>query len=118
MEIVGPFHITIGAYPDTDASVETNLIRGCITAIGVMVHDTGGDITVTAKGNAGMPEKDLFAKTGVNASAWFYPSVQRQTSAGVDIAGAYDAIPVYDYLTILIENSTGDEEFDVVFLVE
>jgi hypothetical protein len=117
IEAFGPFTVTIGAYPDTSATVNTPKVSGDISAIGIAVHSHTGDFTITTKGNTYTPSQTLLEVTSLGTDTWYYPRAAVQDTDGVDIAASYDEIPVADNLVILVENASAGDVFDVTFLI-
>lgn len=118
MSQVGPFTIVIGAYPDTSASLNTPRIAGCIKAVGFASHSNTGDFTITTKGSTQTPAQDILAVSSPS-DGWIYPRALAQDAAdGSNLTGWYEAAEVDDQITILVENATPGDEFDVTFMVE
>jgi len=119
MDIAGPFHLIIGAYPDTDAEVITPLISGRIVGVGIAVHTNTANFTIKTSGADGTPQQTILDEDGINADVWRYPKPQIHTTAGAAVASQYDAgVPVHDTISILVEGAGAAEEFDVTFMVE
>lgn len=118
MDIAGPFHVTIGTYPDTSAEIETPVIQGCVTAVGIVTHSNTGNFSIATKGADGTPAQTIFDKDSIGSDGWHYPRVQIQTVAGVNINGLYEEPPVFDKLVILVEGASPGDEFDVTLLVD
>ena len=120
MQIAGPFHILIGAYPSTSETIETPVLQGHICAVGFALHSNTADFAITTKGATGTPAQTIFDKTSVSGDAWYYPKPQIHTTAGAAINAQYaqEGVPVFDAIQILVENANDGDEFDVTFLLD
>ena len=119
MQIAGPYTVTIGAYPDTDAEIETSRIDGRIVGVGIAVHSNTGNISITTKGDSQTPAQTILTKNSVGTDAWFYPRQAIQKNDGSSITAQYDhGTPVCDLLVIAVSSASDGDVFDFTFMVE
>lgn len=118
-QIAGPFVLTVGAYPATEAELDTGPIHGRITAVLGKVTGTGGDLAIKFSGDAARPDVDILSES-VSADFVRYPRNTVHSALGAAIANSYDAggIPVYGSINIAVTNAAAEDEYAITFLLD
>ena len=121
LNIAGPYIVTIGAYPDTDASIETDLIGGVILDVGIEIALDGGsslDISIDTKGEAALA-KNILTLTNATTDAWYRPrEAVHAVSGGASIANEYtQGVAIYDKITISVTGGGENDQLKVWFLI-
>lgn len=120
-DLVGPFEVVIGDYPDTSADLDTSVLRGVITDV-VLKHTfdngTSMDIAITTSGDT-LPSKDILGISGSNTDAWYAVREQLVDTDGAALTDLYNAgVTVYDSVNIAISNGGAGDKLQVWFLVQ
>ena len=121
LDLVGPFTVQVGEYPNTDAELITSPVQGVITDVGLKyTFDEGSslDIDIVTGGNVG-PAQDVLHLSGSNTDGWYHPRVALQDTNGGDLTGQNtNGIPVYDTVSIAISNGGAGDRLDVWFILQ
>lgn len=120
MNLVGPFVLTVGAYPDTDASLDTPRISGEIVAIGTLFGSVNADIVISTKGETLIPSQPILTKTGNTGTAWFYvkPATNKVSDGSAVTTWFSEGVPVDSEITIALTNADAGDSVSVVFMVD
>jgi hypothetical protein len=118
--IVGPYSLTVGAYPDTDASLDTERIDGVIMAVGVRITLDGGssvDLAIATKGVSSLTVP-ILTLANATADAWYQPrAAVHGVADGSAIAGQYAPLTVDDVIDIAVSGGGAGDVVEVWFLL-
>lgn len=121
LELAGPYTLTVGDYPDTDAVLVTGLIRGVILDVGLKFTFDGGSsmgIEIITSG-AFLPAVPILSITSADTDGWFSPRAPiHDPSDGSVIANLTNGgISVYDTVTIGVSNAGAGDMLEVWFML-
>jgi len=118
--IAGPYVVTVGDYPDTDAELDTGLISGIILDVGVRITLDGGssmDVAINTKGESSLVQ-NILTLANATADAWYRPRAVMHDTAGAELTGQYNGgISVHDKINIAVTGAGAGDQLEVWFMV-
>lgn len=126
MKLIGPLNsgAAVGGNGSATANANsTHIISGNVYAVYVKYNDSPPagttDITITTLGTTpSPPAQTILAVADSATDAWYYPrALTCVNTTGATIAGAYEEIPIHDFVNVKIAQANAADNIDVWLLV-
>lgn len=127
MKLIGPINSGAAAGGNGSATANANsphIVSGSVSAIYVKYNDSPPagttDVTIATLGTTpAAPAQTLLAVADSATDSWYYPrALTHVNTTGATIAGAYEEMPVHDYINVKIAQANAADNIDVWLLLD